>query len=333
MFDDPYFVSMRARHVKTLTKTTASKKKQGWRTYERVENIEGKIITAELLRLKKLTAKKHGSLGGEDSKLAYPYDQIIWWTQDLFSELQAISDTVELERSSDGASVGAIAAFAAGFDDMHKEAPGCNNKKNNNKQTTSYTQKIKTQQQQHQQQPNNTTKQNRNTNTNKKKDMQGTETTEARGSMQQMEVPDTPAPTAHDVGTAGSEGGPQIDDGVADGLAGDEAINNGGKNVNRCHAEWDRKLRERNGILRRSRQNSMSANTPVEATFKKLVDDTIKVDAKLLIFESCVSSKQTVSLQDIEDAKQNCIKIANNIKTINKMKQALHGLIELAPAI
>lgn len=55
--------------------------------------------------------------------------------------------------------------------------------------------------------------------------------------MQQMEVPDTLAPTTHDVGTAGSEGGPQIDDGVADGLTGDEAINNVGKNVNRCHAE------------------------------------------------------------------------------------------------
>ena len=151
--------------------------------------------------------------------------------------------------------------------------------------------------------------------------------------MQPMEVSDTPAPSTHDAGTAGSEGGPQIDDEEADGPAGDEEISNAGKNVNRMHAEWDRKLRECNGILRRSKQNSMSANTPVEATFKKLVDDTIKVDAKLLIFESCVSSKQAVSLHDIEEAKKNCITIATNIKTINKMKHALHGLIELAPGV
>ena len=162
--------------------------------------------------------------------------------------------------------------------------------------------------------------------------MQGTETNEARGSMQQMEVPDTLAPTTHDVGTVGSEGGPQIDGVVADDLPGDESINNGRNNVNRCHAEWDRKLRECNDILRRSKQNSMSAKTPLEASFKKLVDDTIKADVQLLRFESSVSSKQTVTSQDIEDAKQNCITIANNIKTINKMKQALNSLIEVAPA-
>ena len=74
----------------------------------------------------------------------------------------------------------------------------------------------------------------------------------------------------------------------------------------------------------------MSAKTPLEVSFKKLVDDTIHIDVQLLSFESSVSSKQAVTNQAIKDATENCIKIAENTKTINKMKQALHNLIELS---
>ena len=77
----------------------------------------------------------------------------------------------------------------------------------------------------------------------------------------------------------------------------------------------------------------MSAQTPLETSFEALVDDTIKVDVHLLRFESSVSSKQVVTLQDIEDAKQNCITNATNAQTNNKMKHALHSLIELADAV
>ena len=91
-------------------------------------------------------------------------------------------------------------------------------------------------------------------------------------------------------GDSGGDGG-NDDDADMTGLPSDDVILAATKNVNICHATWDRKLRECNGVLRRSKQNSMSAKTPLEVSVKKLVDDTIHLDVQLLSFESSVSSK------------------------------------------
>jgi hypothetical protein len=289
LFNDSYFASIRARHVKSLTNSRTSAAKGGWRSYEWVENKEGKMITAELLRLKKLTAKKHASLAGEDSKLQYPYDQLIWWRQELFTELTSVTDTAELEVNSDGADGEALSAFSAGFNDIHAAA------------WTSMHPMV----------------------------AGGSSSGNAAGG------DGNGGNSGNDGNSGGDSGGDGGNDDDADktGLPSDGVILAATKNVNICHATWDRKLRECNGVLRRSKQNSMSAKTPLEVSFKKLVDDTIHIDVQLLSFESSVSSKQAVTNQAIKDATENCIKIAENTKTINKMKQALHNLIELSSPI
>ena len=63
------------------------------------------------------------------------------------------------------------------------------------------------------------------------------------------------------------------------------------KNVQKRHSEWDRKLRECNGILRRSKASQLSKDTPLELEFKRVVEQTIRIDVELLRFDTSQQAK------------------------------------------
>ena len=86
----------------------------GWRNYETVIATDGKIITDERIRLKKVFTQTHPDLTS-DSELEYPYYLQIWWSRDTQKMLIKAEESM-MRASTIEETPEAIAAFEAQFD-------------------------------------------------------------------------------------------------------------------------------------------------------------------------------------------------------------------------
>ena len=217
LFDNDFFDKIKIKYTETVEHTELDRTKQGWKSYEWVAKEEGRIITDELLKLKRLDDRRNLKLPS-DSTLAFPYDREIWWEETLFEKISSHSQKLESVKSNDNTD--ATSEYANAFNGIFRR---------------------------------------------------NSETSRSQG----------PRPEAPGIAKQNSKD--EID---MDAVAKDDDVAAARKNVQKRHSEWDRKLRECNGILRRSKASQLSKDTPLELEFKRVVENTIRVDVDLLRFDT-----------------------------------------------
>ena len=99
------------------------------------------------------------------------------------------------------------------------------------------------------------------------------------------------------------------------------------QHLRRTHGEWDRKLREYNGVLAASAACENTSGTKFEQQLKDLTVDGAVLDKQLLATELSVVDKKALADEEIKSMANICQSIVALLKEANKKAVSLRSWI------